>query len=72
MSTTGSAKEIACNEMELIAKAAEAIADGDLVDSMIHGSSQQYSLMPVQSIFSCVRPAYYMEGYMQTRTGFPS
>ncbi|KAG0747208.1 hypothetical protein G6F62_002034 [Rhizopus arrhizus] len=69
---SGSQKEIECIEMELAAQAAEAIADGDLVDSMIHGSTQQYSLMPVHSILSCVRPAYFMEGHFQTRTGFPA
>lgn len=36
-SPTGNPKERECNEMELIAKAADAIADGDLVDTMIHG-----------------------------------
>ncbi|RCH79033.1 hypothetical protein CU098_005852, partial [Rhizopus stolonifer] len=39
---------------------------------MIHGTTQQYSLMPVHSVFSCVRPAYYMEGHFQSKTGFPS
>ncbi|GAA97282.1 uncharacterized protein L969DRAFT_91871 [Mixia osmundae IAM 14324] len=42
---------------ELTARAAEAISDGDLVDAMIHGSTQQWSLMPVHGMFSCVRPA---------------
>jgi replication factor C subunit 1 len=36
-SQTGNPIEKDCNELELIAKAAEAIADGDLVDTMIHG-----------------------------------
>lgn len=34
---TGNPIEEACNEMELMSQAADAIADGDLVDSMIHG-----------------------------------
>ncbi|KAI9483454.1 MAG: replication factor RFC1 C terminal domain-containing protein [Benjaminiella poitrasii] len=64
--------EVSCNQMDLIAKAADAIADGDLVDTMIHGTVQHYSLMPVHSIFSCVRPASYMEGSLRTRINFPS
>lgn len=58
--------------MDLIAKAADAMADGDLVDGMIHGTVQHYSLMPVHSIFSCVRPASYMRGSIQQRIMFPS
>ncbi|KAI8335852.1 replication factor RFC1 C terminal domain-containing protein [Chlamydoabsidia padenii] len=68
---TGNPKETACLEMDLLAKAANAIAEGDLVDRRI-GSNQEYSLMPVHSIMSCVRPAYYMEGYFgSNRPGFP-
>ncbi|ORZ24576.1 replication factor RFC1 C terminal domain-domain-containing protein [Absidia repens] len=64
-------KEIDCLEMELFADAANAIADGDLVDSRI-GKYQEYSLMPVHSIFSCVRPAYYVQGNLGgNRMGFP-
>lgn len=37
MAKRGTPAEIACNEMRLIADAAEAIADGDLVDAAIHG-----------------------------------
>ncbi|KAG0184874.1 hypothetical protein DFQ28_010294 [Apophysomyces sp. BC1034] len=37
LAKTGSSQEIACREMELAAKAAEAIADGDLMDTKIHG-----------------------------------
>ncbi|KAK4516373.1 uncharacterized protein ATC70_011344 [Mucor velutinosus] len=70
-SQTGNPKERDCNEMDLIAKAADAIADGDLVDTMIHGTVQHWSLMPVHSIFSCVRPASYIRGQVRTRYGFP-
>ncbi|KAI9361124.1 replication factor RFC1 C terminal domain-containing protein [Pilaira anomala] len=69
---TGNPIEEACNEMELMSQAADAIADGDLVDSMIHGSVQQYSLMPVHSIFSCVRPASFVRGALTSRVNFPS
>ncbi|CAO3599935.1 unnamed protein product [Absidia cylindrospora] len=64
-------KEIDCLEMDLFADAANAIADGDLVDSRI-GKYQEYSLMPIHSIFSCVRPAYYVQGNLGgNRMGFP-
>nr|ASF90187.1 hypothetical protein SPAR06058 [Bartheletia paradoxa] len=48
--------------LELLTKAADAISDGDLVDAMIHGSQQHWSLMPLHAIHSCVRPAYSMHG----------
>ncbi|KAI8348834.1 replication factor RFC1 C terminal domain-containing protein [Choanephora cucurbitarum] len=70
-SETGNPKETACNEMDLFAKASEAIADGDLVDAMIHGTTQHWSLMPVHSIFSCVRPASFIRGGVQSRYNFP-
>ncbi|KAI9303666.1 replication factor RFC1 C terminal domain-containing protein [Cunninghamella echinulata] len=68
---SGNPRESACLEIELMAKAANAIADGDLVDRRIH-ANQEYSLMPVHSIFSCVLPSYYAEGsLMGNRIGFP-
>ncbi|MCJ1313296.1 hypothetical protein MMC25_006973 [Agyrium rufum] len=58
----------------LAEKAAASISDGDLVDRMIHGSQQQWSLMPAHAIMSFVRPASFvagsLAGYGQTR--FPS
>jgi replication factor C subunit 1 len=57
-------------ELNLASRAADSISDGDLVDRMIHGSQQQWSLMPVHAIFSFVRPASYVYGSMaghQTR-----
>ena len=48
--------------LELVDKAAESISDGDLVDRMIHGSQQQWSLMPAHAIFSFVRPASFISG----------
>ena len=56
--------------LELTDKAAESISDGDLVDRMIHGSQQQWSLMPTHAVFSFVRPASFVAGSMaghQTR-----
>lgn len=48
--------------LELADKAAESISDGDLVDRMIHGSQQQWSLMPTHAVFSFVRPASFISG----------
>lgn len=48
--------------LELIDQAAESISDGDLVDKMIHGSQQQWSLMPTHAVFSTVRPASFIAG----------
>lgn len=48
--------------LELMDKAAESISDGDLVDKMIHGSQQQWSLMPTHAVFSTVKPASFVSG----------
>lgn len=56
--------------LELASKAADTISDGDLVDRMIHGSQQHWSLMPLHAIFSFVRPSSYVYGSLaghQTR-----
>lgn len=58
--------------LELADKAAESISDGDLVDRMIHGSQQQWSLMPTHAVFSAVRPASFMSGAMTGQTAFTS
>lgn len=50
--------------LELIDQAAESISDGDLVDRMIHGPQQQWSLMPTHAVFSTVRPASLVSGSM--------
>lgn len=65
-----SGKEKALKVLELSDSAAESISDGDLVDRMIHGSQQQWSLMPTHAVFSFVRPASFMSGSLagnQTR-----
>ncbi|RHZ80484.1 hypothetical protein Glove_135g21 [Diversispora epigaea] len=48
--------------MEALSKAADCISDGDLVDRMIHGTQQHWSLMPFHGMMSCVLPAYYAHG----------
>ncbi|KAK3699205.1 DNA replication factor C complex subunit Rfc1 [Vermiconidia calcicola] len=50
--------------LDLASKAAEAISDGDLVDRMIHGSQQQWGLMPTHAMLSFVRPASFIYGSM--------
>ncbi|KAF3482797.1 replication factor C subunit 1 [Arthroderma uncinatum] len=70
--STYSGKERQYKLLELADKAAESISDGDLVDRMIHGSQQQWSLMPTHAAFSFVRPASFMAGNMMDRVGFTS
>lgn len=67
-----SGKERNLKLLELADKAASSISDGDLVDRMIHGSQQQWSLMPTHAVFSFVRPASYVYGNFGERVGFVS
>ncbi|PUU73821.1 replication factor RFC1 C terminal domain-domain-containing protein [Tuber borchii] len=48
--------------LELVENASKSISDGDLVDALIHGPQQQWSLMPAHGMFSTVKPASYMYG----------
>lgn len=48
--------------LELVSDAAESISDGDLVDRMIHGSQQHWSLMPTHAMLGFVRPASFVSG----------
>ncbi|KAI1471045.1 DNA replication factor C, large subunit [Daldinia caldariorum] len=50
--------------LELFDMAAESISDGDLVDRMIHGPQQHWSLMPTHAVFSTVRPASFVAGQL--------
>ncbi len=70
LASSYSGKDRALKLLELADSAAESISDGDLVDRMIHGSQQQWSLMPTHAVFSFVRPASFMSGSLagnQTR-----
>lgn len=67
-----SGKERQLKLLELADNAASSISDGDLVDRMIHGSQQQWSLMPTHAAFSFVRPASFVFGNMTDRTTFTS
>ncbi|KAJ5325416.1 Disease resistance protein [Penicillium brevicompactum] len=65
-------KEQKLKALELMDNAASGISDGDLVDRMIHGTQQQWSLMPVHAVFSFVRPASFQHGNFSERAGFTS
>ncbi|CAG8476550.1 8579_t:CDS:10 [Dentiscutata erythropus] len=60
--------------LDAISKAAASISDGDICDSMIHGSQPQWTLMPVHGMFSCVIPTYHVHGSNTSgaRYAFPS
>lgn len=58
--------------LELADAAAESISDGDLVDRMIHGTQQQWGLMPTHAAFSFVRPASFMAGKITEKISFTS
>lgn len=58
--------------LELVDQAAESISDGDLVDRMIHGPQQHWSLMPTHAVFSTVRPASFIAGMSTGQTAFTS
>lgn len=62
LSNTYTGKEKNLKMLELVGNAAESISDGDLVDRMIHGSQQQWALMPTHAVFSFVRPASFVAG----------
>lgn len=55
--------------LELISKAADSISDGDLVDRLIHGGEQHWSLLPLHAVTSTVRPASYIYGSNRPSAG---
>ncbi|KAF4464711.1 Replication factor C subunit 1 [Fusarium albosuccineum] len=57
-------RELNLKALELFDNAAESISDGDLVDRMIHGPQQHWSLMPTHAVFSTVRPASFVAGQL--------
>ncbi|KAI0161568.1 replication factor RFC1 C terminal domain-containing protein [Xylariaceae sp. FL1272] len=60
----GNKREHDVKLLELMDQAAESISDGDLVDKMIHGPQQHWSLMPTHAVFSTVRPASFVSGQL--------
>ncbi|KAK4189944.1 replication factor RFC1 C terminal domain-containing protein [Podospora australis] len=67
-----SPKEQNLKYLELIDQAAESISDGDLVDRMIHGPQQHWSLMPTHAVFSTVRPSSFIAGQFGGQPMFTS
>ena len=63
-------REALLKDLQLADCAAESMSDGDLVDRMIHGSQQQWSLMPTHAVFSAVRPSSFRAGLMTGQTNF--
>uniref|UniRef100_A0A3Q3W5I5 Replication factor C subunit 1 n=1 Tax=Mola mola TaxID=94237 RepID=A0A3Q3W5I5_MOLML len=59
------------SHLVLLSKAADSIADGDLVDRRIR-STQNWSLLPTQAIYASVLPGELMRGYMSQFPSFPS
>ena len=57
-------REESLKALELFDQAAESISDGDLIDRMIHGPQQHWSLMPTHAVFSTVRPASFIAGQL--------
>ena len=55
--------------LELVVKAADSISDGDLIDRMIHGSEQHWSLLPVHAFASTVTPASLIYGPSRSQNG---
>ncbi|KAJ8072409.1 DNA replication factor C complex subunit Rfc1 [Marasmius tenuissimus] len=49
-------------QLQLMDKAASSISDADLVDGLIHGPEQHWSLMPLHAVCSTVRPASFVYG----------
>lgn len=74
LSTPYAGREKNLKVLELADKAAASISDGDLVDRMIHGSQQHWTLMPTHAVFSFVRPASFMSGSLAAhgQTRFPT
>lgn len=72
LTSSMSSRELKLKQLELADNAAESISDGDLVDRMIHGTQQQWSLMPTHAVFSFVRPASFQYGNMGERPQFTS
>ncbi|XP_035992826.1 replication factor C subunit 1 isoform X2 [Fundulus heteroclitus] len=59
------------SHLVLLSKAADSIAEGDLVDRRIR-SRQNWSLLPTQAIYASVLPGELMRGYMAQFPVFPS
>jgi replication factor C subunit 1 len=59
------------DKLDAIALAAESISDSDMTERLIYGR-QEFGLLPVHAMFSCILPATYVIGNMGERLAFPS
>ncbi|KAJ1308850.1 hypothetical protein OPQ81_004538 [Rhizoctonia solani] len=57
-----SGKDATLEQLRLMDRAASSISDGDLVDAMIHGTQQHWTLMPLHAVTSTVRPSSFLYG----------
>ena len=57
--------------MELVSRAADSIAEGDLVEKGIR-SGMNWSLLPTAAVFCSVLPGEYMAGFLTGQIMFPS
>lgn len=67
-----SPRELNFKRLELADQAAFSISNGDLVDRMIHGPQQHWSLMPLHGVFSTVLPSSYVAGQFGQQPTFTS
>ncbi|KAL1123083.1 hypothetical protein AAG570_002171 [Ranatra chinensis] len=58
-------------KMELFAKAATSLCNGDLIESAIR-SNNAWSLLPAQAIFSSLVPGEVLEGHVGGQINFPA
>ncbi|KAJ1724786.1 DNA replication factor C complex subunit Rfc1 [Coemansia erecta] len=65
-----SAASDTCESLEALSKAADLIAEADIVDNKLRGS-QQWGLMPLHAALSCVGPAYHVRGSHNGMYRFP-
>ena len=60
------------SHLDAVVAAADAIADGDLVDKKIRGTQPQWSLMPFHGFMSSIIPSSYVAGQGLGRYNFTS
>lgn len=56
--------------LEAIERAANAIADSDIISSKIHGATQAWGLSPFHGFMSCVMPSFFASGGLGGRLDF--
>lgn len=72
MDLTSRTRTKSASFMDLAAAAADSISEADLVEGLIRGANQEWSLAPLHAVLSSVLPAYYCHGSMTGRVEFAS